>query len=868
MTTSRIAPTPAQPDLRPLIAAMPFWRGAPPEEVIDLVVNETKWLIYQDKDVITRQGEECIFINFVLEGQVRIERTRPGVTGGDVQVMDRIVGQGYLIDRFALTYNLDHTVTATAQGEVTVLAFPTPAFERLLYRYPVLRGNLIPQSIINRLRTMPLLARMGLVALSYLAEEVKVLPTLDKGAQIYTHDEPAERVFLIERGQVEVFHPRWPDGGVRLGTGNAFGFPGSMGDPLQAGIANGNGHSAGKSQGGGGAPDYGHWAKATARTTLYSLPWASLQKLAGRYPHVTDPAIQRVCLNAIERITVFDQLTPAQKRNLAGYCTFQHIPQHHLIMQQGDIGDSMWVLLDGSRAILSALDNSGPLPPVPVDGLVYFGEPALIATRSVNSTIETEPGSLWLRFHWQDFQGFLSDENDRSILKKLNIRLPDELGAVTTGQQYDWLGPGEQLISLTRRHWLSLVHKLRLSLIGWAITLAMMVGLNLADFSIWWGIVFGAIPSALAMAWGVLDHLNDFFIVTNQRIIQQEKVILTSEMRREALLEQVQNVGIRTSFWGKFFGYGAVSVFTAGSSGSIDFDFVPEPAGLQAAVFKLTAERKARYRAESRLEIQNALEKRLGLVVDLPSRVLPASPRRFSTDDPSLPWLQRMRRYLFPESHAQWSTTDRIVWHKHWFVLARQVVPLAVLAIGLILLMAGGFVFDFYQEWDAFITSTILSLELVLGLVVLVIAGAIAWIVADWWNDTYELTADSIIDIEKLPLFLSEDRKEARLSEIQDIRLEISSPLEMILNYGDIVVQTAASQGEFTFDHVPNPRAVKEEINRRLIEWKRNDERRKARAQMQELPDWFEMYRRLEAGMEPSRIVLDQDTPKQTKWSA
>ncbi len=159
------------------------------------------------------------------------------------------------------------------------------------------------------------------------------------------------------------------------------------------------------------------------------------------------------------------------------------------------------------------------------------------------------------------------------------------------------------------------------------------------------------------------------------------------------------------------------------------------------------------------------------------------------------------------------------------------------------------------------ITQTILSFELLLGLIVLILLAAIAWIVADWWNDTYELTRDSIIDIEKLPLFLSEKRKEARLSEIQDIRLDISSPLEMLLNYGNIEVQTAATQGSFTFNHVPNPRAVREEINRRVIEWKRNDELRKARAQMQDLPDWFEMYRRLEAGREPTRIVLDNDAP-------
>ncbi len=836
-----------------IFAAMPFWKGVPPNEVYDLVAHETESIYFQQGDVITKQETECERVYFIHSGQVRLERWRPGAVtqnnprGLPVQVIERTVDKGYLIGRFALSYNLPNTSTATALDPVAAVSFPTAAFERLIYRYPFLRGNLIPQSLINRLRTMPLFARVGLVSLSYLAEEATVHPALDAGSPIYEAQKSPDALYLIKQGQVALSQPGQSDAAIWLGTGNTFGFPGSIG-------------------GTGGSTEYGHEANTTTRTELYSLPWPSIRRLATRYPHVENPNIQNVCLKAVNNISVFKDLDPALKPRLAGYCSFQHIPQHHLIMQQGDIGDSMWVLLEGSRAVLSALDGSGsPLPPVPVDGLVYFGESALVATRSVSSTIESEPGSLWLRFHWRDFASFVSNEKDPSIRDKLRVRLPDELAIVGSEEEYSWLSTGEQLVSLTRRHWLSLLQKMRWSLIGSVVTLAGAIGLQLSGLSPWWAIWLLGLPSLLALIWGVLDHLNDFFIVTNQRVIQQEKVILTSEYRREALLEQVQNVGVRTSFWGKSFGYGIVSVSTAGSSGSIDFDFVPEPAGLQASIFRLTAERKARYRAESRLEIQTALEKRLGLVVDLPSRVLSGGPRRMSTDDKSLPWHQRLSRYLFADHQVYWNTTERIVWHKHWFVLARQVVPLAIVALGLLLLMIGSFAFDFYQQVDQVVSQTIVGLEFILAFIFLILLAVIAWVIADWWNDTYELTSDSIIDIEKLPLFLSEERKEARLSEIQDIRLNISSPLEMILNYGDITVQTAASQGSFTFDHVPNPRAVKEEINRRLIEWRRNDERRKARAQMQDLPDWFEMYRRLEAGREPTRVVLDNDTPNEVK---
>jgi len=846
---NRVNPATTQTNgVRDIIADMPFWKNVPANEVIDLVLSETRRKDFSAGDTIAVQDGPCETVYYIASGQVQIERWRVGAnpTGALAQVLQRTVGPGYLVGRFALTYNLPYTSTAKAVGDVVALTFPTSAFERLLYRYPNLRAELSPQAIINRLRTIPLFARVGLISLSYLAEEI-TKKTITKGSPIYTQNQNAGLLYLIDRGQVELVNPRQAAERRKLGTGNAFGFPGSVG---------------------GGNPnapnEYGHWATATADTTLFSLPWESIRRLAERYPHIANPAIQNKCLETIKKIAVFDPLKE-KRESLAGYCTFQHIPQHHLIMQQGDIGDSMWVLMEGSRAVLSALDANGPLPPVPVDGLVYFGETALIATRSVHSTIESEPGSLWLRFHWRDFHTYVNDEKDAAIPTKLNIRLPDEHSVGGGKTEYEWLGTGEQVISLTRRHWLSLLQKLQLGLIGLAFTLIAIVTLSLVGQPIIWGILLLGLPSLLALAWGVLDHMNDYFIVTNQRIIQQEKVILTSEMRREALLEQVQNVGLRTSFWGTFFGYGHISVLTAGSTGSINFDFVPGPEGIKRSIFRLMTERKARYRAESRLEIQNALEKRLGLVVDLPSRVLPDMPKRMSSDDPTLSWWKRFRAYLTTDNQLHWSNIERIVWHKHWFVLARQVVPLGILTLGILIVMIAGFFFDFSQQADLWIIQTILSFEIILGLIALALLASIAWITADWWNDTYELTRESIIDIEKLPLFLAEERKEARLSEIQDIRLDISSPLEMILNYGNIVVQTAATQGSFTFDHVPNPRAVREEINRRVIEWKRNDELRKARAQTQELPDWFEMYRRLEAGREPTRIVPDHDAPQDVR---
>ncbi len=102
------------------------------------------------------------------------------------------------------------------------------------------------------------------------------------------------------------------------------------------------------------------------------------------------------------------------------------------------------------------------------------------------------------------------------------------------------------------------------------------------------------------------------------------------------------------------------------------------------------------------------------------------------------------------------------------------------------------------------------------------------WIFTDWRNDTYELTDTMIVDISKLPLFFAENRRQAQISEIQDIQFEMPTPIHYILNFGDVKISTAASDGIFTFDRVPEPGNVVDEIRRRIEKWRFADESNRA----------------------------------------
>ena len=106
--------------------------------------------------------------------------------------------------------------------------------------------------------------------------------------------------------------------------------------------------------------------------------------------------------------------------------------------------------------------------------------------------------------------------------------------------------------------------------------------------------------------------------------------------------------------------------------------------------------------------------------------------------------------------------------------------------------------------------------------------------------------AENGVDIEKTPLFLSEVRRSARLNDIQNVAVEIPTPFHYWLNFGNVQMETAGKEGTLTFNKVPGPREVAAEINRRIDAFRRNEEVNAARKRAQELPDWFEMYNRLD----------------------
>lgn len=124
------------------------------------------------------------------------------------------------------------------------------------------------------------------------------------------------------------------------------------------------------------------------------------------------------------------------------------------------------------------------------------------------------------------------------------------------------------------------------------------------------------------------------------------------------------------------------------------------------------------------------------------------------------------------------------------------------------------------------------SVAFALWLPVLIACGFWAiWVYEEHEHDLFILTRQNITDVDKRP-FGPESRRVAPLGAIQDISYHFGffeAFLENFfgLGYGDVVVETGgAGGGKFTFKHVPHPRGIQATINDYLTDFRKREKER------------------------------------------
>ncbi len=413
---------------------------------------------------------------------------------------------------------------------------------------------------------------------------------------------------------------------------------------------------------------------------------------------------------------------------------------------------------------------------------------------------------------------------------------------------FQWLNVEETPYFLARKHRFALYQSLILPMLMLLIPIGMLfLGLIPA--------LSGSRPSMVAIAvgstalllivawiiWLYIDWSNDYYIVTNQRVIWLEKVIGIHESRYESPISATLSVSVESDYWGQWLHYGNVIVRTF--VGQIVFRTVMYPAQAAHIIEEQWQRSKENVLVEEKEKMKSAIRARLGLPAPPPTTVAPTF-----TPAPAPPPKKGLlppifRALLGQHLRLRIDTGGTIIYHKHWMVLLGKVFwPF----LGVIALLASlG-----YRLWSLWLDPEQALIRLrpsfnldmssfLISLAILGVLGLIFYRFWDWTNDVYMVTDEQVIDVDRKP-FGEETRTTAPLDNILSTGYTRIGIMANLFNFGDVQINVGG--GKLVFENVADPAGVQADIDRRRVVRMAKKKESEAAAERERMANWLAVY--------------------------
>lgn len=507
-----------------------------------------------------------------------------------------------------------------------------------------------------------------------------------------------------------------------------------------------------------------------------------------------------------------------------------------LVFTEGSEGDRFYIIFRGKVKVTRA-DKEGEQF-LGVLGIgEYFGEESLLFARPRSASVTTLEPTTLLYLDIVSFTEMLEDFPQTRAL----LTVTAESRHVAQRENFDWLGEDEVIYILRRKHELFLLTSLLLPIFIGLISIPLLAyGISSLNSSFTYNLAafFGILGIATAIIWLIwrwIDWGNDFYIVTNQRVLRLEKVVLLYNSRREAPLTQILAVNVAKTWFGRMLGYGDVEVrtFTGGigmhrTSNPNLFAAYVDGIKLRAGYFGKQAEREA---------IRQALRERLGLSVDNGSMMPGLSNPTFRRRTQEQPKPGSLRYFLNTLFVVRYEEENVITYRKHWLLLFRKTwIP--TLLLMLLLVWVGIQIRNNYSGQLNLFSSS--PMFVIYALLFLVFIGWWAYGYVDWSNDIYQLAPDQIRDIERKPLG-DEMKKTAPLESILSLEHSRDGIIQLVFNYGYVVINVGETR--FIFRGVYNPDQVHQDVSDYIEALKRRKEEVVAARERERMLNWLTVYK-------------------------
>lgn len=544
------------------------------------------------------------------------------------------------------------------------------------------------------------------------------------------------------------------------------------------------------------------------------------------------PALEEIAL-ILKRVPLFAELDRPALRALAALTKVMELAPGEVVYRQGEPGTQYYIVREGSLRA-TRTDAEGRVTEVRQIGSGdSFGETSLLLGDVRDVTVQAigEKKSIVLYILKEGFDQLLRE--DPRIESKLQMR--EDLKERRGYPRFKWLEKEELPIRVLRKHVLFLWPNLILPIL---IVLGLLVGTIaletlVLDTSLEGPILaLGLILMLFPLGFGLymyIDWWNDLYILTNRRVAHQEKVGIIKAHFSAAPLQAIQNIQqLHAGILEKALDIGDLIIETAGAGGHVAFRSIPAPAKMREMIFEQIERTKALSRAQERLSIEQAM-RRYFLQEGTEEEIVPETPET-PRQLKLLSELRAVIRSFIPPSWLREGTS--ITWRRHWIGLIRTIgIPLLVLII-ITIVASAVVIFD---------EELLTPIGLVYALAIFIVFPWLLWQFEDWQNDYYQVTATRIISVQRLPFFLREERREANLEQVTNVRFE-QSFWGRVLRFGTVIVETAAPAGTFHFDLASRPQDVQAEIFSHIEAARRRRQAQEAERRRAEMLDWFSIY--------------------------
>ena len=546
----------------------------------------------------------------------------------------------------------------------------------------------------------------------------------------------------------------------------------------------------------------------------------------------------------LKKIHLFHGLNDAEFTTLADELDELTVGKGDVIFAQDSKADGFYLIYNGSVRIIRKQDRKETQLAMLVKN-DYFGEMALVAKRRRSATVTALADTTLLKLTRTDFDKLYK----LAPQIKNNLEVAVQSRFLARRLKFKWLRPDEVIYFLARKHaivlWGKLAAPTLFLLLPAGLLYVYLFVINFLIVALASGIFLLIIIGYMVWLW--IDWGNDYYIVTNQRVVWLEKVVGIYDSRQESPLGTILSVGVEVNQLGKILDYGDVIVRTF--VGKILFSHVNHPAHAGKMIEEYWNRTKEVAAGMEKDAMKNAIRKRLGLPQpkSAPGFGEPAPIQKSNTPPPKLSaGMKAVLKFLGADTlKLRYETGDSVIYRKHWVVLVRDSMSSVAGAVVALLLFIGRLIQLVFLPDESLVSFqngfTVDAWALAFLIAFVPFAGWFAYQLLDWSNDKFEVTNEQIIDIDRKP-FGTESRNAAPLEGIMSTVYERKGLMGNIFNFGTVYITVGGSK--LAFEDVIDPATVQSDIDRRRMARTAKQNEAKVAGERERMAEWLATYHR------------------------